>query len=40
MTHDDQDNRRRAIDPSTILLGIGYLTSIAVGIGWIAFIAI
>ncbi len=39
MTHEDQ-NHNLDIDPSMILLGIGYLTSILVAVGWMASFAI
>ena len=34
MTYNDQHNLD--IDPGMIILGIGYLTTLCVGIGWLA----
>ncbi len=39
MTHEDRDHKFD-IDPATILLGIAYLTSFVVAIGWFASLAI
>jgi hypothetical protein len=36
MTYDQRKNDNFDIDPTTILLGLGYATSLCVGIGWIA----
>lgn len=36
MTYDERNNENLDIDPSTIILGIGYATSLCVAIGWVA----
>ena len=36
MTRDDHDKPNLDIDPSMIILGLGYATSLIVAIGWLA----
>jgi hypothetical protein len=36
MTHEERNDERLDIDPSMIILGIGYATSLCVAIGWVA----
>ena len=36
MTHKERNDERLDIDPSTIILGIGYATSLCVALGWVA----
>jgi len=36
MNYDESNNEHLDIDPSMIILGIGYATSLFVAIGWIA----
>ena len=36
MTYDDHNNQILDIDPSTVLLGLGYATALLVAIGWVA----
>ena len=36
MTYDERNNENLDIDPSMIILGIGYATSLCVAIGWVA----
>jgi len=36
MTYDERKNQNLDIDPSMIILGIGYATSLCVAIGWVA----
>ena len=36
MTYDEQNNENLDINPSMIILGIGYATSFCVAIGWVA----
>ena len=40
MTRNAQGNEHLEIDPSMIILGIGYATSLCVAIGWVATFAI
>jgi len=36
MTYDEQRNENLDIDPATILLGLGYATTLCVVIAWVA----
>jgi hypothetical protein len=36
MTREDQTDPMRNIDPSMIILGLGYATSLIVAVGWLA----
>jgi hypothetical protein len=36
MTYNERNNEHLDIDPSMIILGIGYATSLCVAIGWVA----
>lgn len=36
MSRNDQTDQMLDIDPSTIILGLGYATSLLVAIGWLA----
>ena len=36
MTYDERNDENLEINPSTIILGIGYATSLCVAIGWVA----
>ena len=36
MTRNEQNNEQLDIDPSTIILGIAYATTLCVAIGWVA----
>ena len=40
MTYDERNDERLEIDPSMILLGLGYATSLCVAIGWVASLVI
>ena len=40
MTYDERNNENLDINPSMIILGIGYATSLCVAIGWVATFAI
>ena len=40
MTYDENQNTNFDIDPTMILLGLGYATSLIVLVGWVASIAI
>lgn len=36
MTYDEKNRQNIDIDPATILMGLGYATSLCVAIGWLA----
>ena len=36
MTYDENNRENLDIDPTTILLGLGYAASLCVAIGWVA----
>ena len=36
MTYNERNNENLDINPSMIILGIGYATSLCVAIGWVA----
>lgn len=36
MTHEEHNDPNLNIDPSMIILGLGYTTSLIVAIGWLA----
>ena len=36
MTYDENNNDNLEIDPVTVLLGLGYATTLCVVIGWVA----
>jgi len=36
MTYDEDNRENLDIDPTTILLGLGYAASLCVAIGWVA----
>lgn len=36
MTYDEQNNQNLDIDPTLILLGIGYATILCIAVGWAA----
>ncbi len=36
MTHSEQNNQALGINPSSVLLGLGYATTLLVAVGWVA----